>query len=229
MTGLAWVAGAEGGIGAAVRARLEAESYRVHGSDRPDEDVALPGVAARVAADLSARGDLEVAVHAVGMSARRYGDGPLSTCTLEAWEEAVRVNLTSAFQFLQACLVSASDGARLVLIGSALAHGYDPDFDTVAYRISKGSLEALVGTAAREGAARGIRVNLVSPGLVETPMAHRALRDPRIADRLGELMPLHGQAASAETVAEAVAWLAGDASAFTTGAVVPVDGGWRVR
>ena len=84
-------------------------------------------------------------------------------------------------------------------------------------------------TAALEGAAEGIRVNLVEPGLVDTPMARRAIGDERIAGRLRELQPLAGGAVSAEAVADAVAWLLSPAAGGTTGARIPVDGGWSVR
>ena len=83
--------------------------------------------------------------------------------------------------------------------------------------------------AAYEGARRGVRVDLVAPGLVDTPMAGRALGDPRIQARFGELMPLTARPSSADEVAAAVRWLASPASGQTTGAIIPVDGGWRLR
>ncbi len=223
----AWVAGAGGGIGAACVRRLAADGFDVHGSDRPDEDVSGPGVAERVANGLTGQ-RLSAVVHAVGMSGRRLGDGPVSECTDEAWAEVLRVDLTSAFLVVRAALRHAADGASVVLIGSALAVALDPDFLTAAYRVAKAGLVPLVEAAAYEGAARGIRVNLVSPGLVDTPMAARALGDPRIQARFPELMPLTRGPASAADVAAAVAWLISPGSGQTTNAVVPVDGGWSL-
>jgi NAD(P)-dependent dehydrogenase (short-subunit alcohol dehydrogenase family) len=225
----AWVVGRDGGIGAACAAGLTADGLRVHASDRPDEDLTVADTAELVAARLAEDGGFSVAVHAIGMSGRRLGDGAISLCTDEAWEEVLRVNLTSAFRFLRACLRHADDGTSIVLIGSALASTLDPDFLTSAYRIAKAGLSPLMEAAAYEGARRGIRVNLVAPGLVDTPMAGRALGDPRIQARFGELMPLTARPSSADEVAEAVRWLASPASGQTTGAIIPVDGGWRLR
>lgn len=222
---LAWVAGATGGIGAACARRLAADGFVVHGSDRPDEDVTQLGVAETVASGLAPQA-LSAVVHAVGMSGRRLGDGPVSECTDEAWAEVLRVDLTAAFAVLRAALRHAADGASVVVVGSALASSLDPDFLTVAYRVAKAGLVPLVEAAAYEGAARGVRVNLVSPGLVDTPMAARALSDPRIQARFPELMPLTARPSTADEVAAAVAWLVGPESGQTTNAVIPVDGGW---
>jgi NAD(P)-dependent dehydrogenase (short-subunit alcohol dehydrogenase family) len=228
MSGRAWVAGGGGGIGAACVTGLRADGYSVHASDRPSEDVALPGVAESVAGRLAAEGGLAAAVHAVGMSGRSLGDGPLSACTDQAWDEVLRVDLTSAFRFLRACLRHGETGMSVVVIGSALAGRIDPDFVTAAYRVAKAALTPLVEAAAYEGADRGIRVNLVAPALVDTPMAVRALSDPRIRGRFGELMPLTKRPSDADEVANAVRWLVSDDSPHTTGAVLPVDGGWQL-
>jgi NAD(P)-dependent dehydrogenase (short-subunit alcohol dehydrogenase family) len=222
----AWVAGGAGGIGGACVAALRADGFSVHASDRPSEDVCLPGVAYSVAGRLAAGGGLAAAVHAVGMSGRSLGDGPLSMCTDEAWDEVLRVDLTSAFRFLRSCLRHGDRGASVVVIGSALAGRIQADFLTAAYRVAKTALVPLVEAAAYEGAGRGIRVNLVAPALVDTPMAARALSDERIRERFGELMPLTKRPSSAGEVAAAVRWLVSDDSLHTTGAVLPVDGGW---
>ena len=227
MTRHAWVVGSTGGIGSACVRRLAADGFTVHGSDRPDEDVTEPEVAERVANHVFSQ-PVSAVVHAVGMSGRRLGDGPVGACTDEGWEEVLRVDLTAAFAVLRAALRHAADGASIVVIGSALASSLDPDFLTVAYRVAKAGLVPLVEAAAYEGAARGIRVNLVAPGLVETPMAARALSDPRIQSRFRELMPLTARPALADEVAAAVAWLAGPESGQTTNAVIPVDGGWSL-
>jgi len=225
----AWVVGGNGGIGGAVVRALADDGFDVHASDRPDEDVTQRGVAEQVASALAAAGPLRAAVHTIGMSGRRYGDGPVSECTDEGWDEVLRVDLTSAFSFLRACLRHCEPGASVVLIGSALARGLDGDFLTAAYRVAKAGLVPLMEAAAYEGARRGIRVNLVAPGLVDTPMAARALGDERIIARFPELMPLTQRPASADEVAAAVRWLVGENAPQTTGATIPVDGGWLLR
>ena len=142
----------------------------------------------------------------------------------------MRVNLESLFRLMRAGLpmLGENDGA-FVTIGSVLATSSDPDFLTAAYAASKAAMVALVRTAAMEVAPAGVRVNLVAAGLVDTPMSARANGDPLIATRLRALQPLGRIAISATTVADAVYWLLSPASGRTTGAVIPVDGGWLLR
>lgn len=246
------VAGARGGIGGACVELLERQGHLVVGVDRAsgppgpgpeagpaagpgtraaDVDVTRPGGAEHAVELAEATlGGLDGIVHAIGMSGRRLGDGPVTSCTDAAWAEVLRVNLESAFRLLRAGLPALErGGGSFVTIGSALAQSADPDFMTAAYAASKGGLASLVRTAAMEVAARGVRVNLVAAGLVDTPMASRALGDPRIAGRLPELQPLGGRAVTAAEVAAAVAWLLSPASGRTTGASLPVDGGWLLR
>lgn len=226
---LAWIAGSTGGIGQACACRLERDGWTTIGSDRPEVDISLPGPTEGWLPDALTGRALTAAVYAVGMSGRSLGDGPLSTCTEDAWEAVLRVNLTSAFRFLRLALANASEGGSIVVIGSALATTLDRDFLTVAYRVSKAALIPLVEAAAYEAAPRGVRVNIVAPALVRTPMAARALNEPHIQNRFGELMPLGETPATADEVAATVVWLLGPDSARTTGAVVPVDCGWSLR
>jgi NAD(P)-dependent dehydrogenase (short-subunit alcohol dehydrogenase family) len=166
------------------------------------------------------------------MSGRRYGDGPISTCSDEAWREVNRVNLDSVFWLLRSALSALSKqpaGGSVVVVGSALAHTLDADFLTAAYAASKSGVDTLVRLAAFEGAAQGVRVNVVAPGLVDTPMAGRALTDPSITGRLPSLMPLGGEAVAPLDVAEAICWLLSPAAAKVTGAALPVDAGWTLR
>lgn len=229
MSDIAWVIGGTGGIGGACAAGLAADGFTVHTSDRPAEDMTQPGVAEEVAERLAATGRIATAVHTIGMSGRRLGDGPASVCTDEGWDEILRVDLTSAFYFVRACLRHCTEGSSVVMIGSALARGLDPDFLTVAYRVAKAGMTPLLEAAAYEGARKGIRFNIVAPGLVDTRMAARALGNEEIIARFPELMPLTRRPASPEEVAAAVRWLASDQSVQTTGATIPVDGGWLLR
>jgi len=251
------VAGARGGIGGACLELLEREGHQVVGVDRdpgppgaggapardpgPPEagvravdgvDITVPGGAERAVGLAEARlGGLDGIVHAVGMSGRSLGDGPVTGCTDAAWAEVLRVNLESAFRLMRAGLpaLERAGGGSFVTIGSVLGQSADHDFMTAAYATSKGGLANLTRTAAMELAGKGVRVNLVAAGLVETPMASRALADERIAGRLAELQPLAARAVTAAEVAAAVAWLLSPASGQTTGASLPVDGGWLLR
>jgi NAD(P)-dependent dehydrogenase (short-subunit alcohol dehydrogenase family) len=236
------VCGASGGIGAACVAAAERAGAKVVGVDRDSADrdsvdrhsadVTAPGGAER-ALDLATEelGGVDGVVHAVGASGRRLGDGPVSRCTDQAWQHVQRVNAESVFRLLRAALprLTAAGGGSVVVVGSALARTLDADFLTAAYAASKSAVEALVRLAAYEGAPHGVRVNVVTPGLVDTPMAARALGDPRIAARLPELMPLGGRAGAPAEVADVVCWLLSPAAAAVTGAVVPADRGWTLR
>jgi NAD(P)-dependent dehydrogenase (short-subunit alcohol dehydrogenase family) len=78
-------------------------------------------------------------------------------------------------------------------------------------------------------AAERIRVNVLCPGLVRTPMSGRAQSDPAILGLLPELQPLTGDFGEPRDVADAAVYLASDESRFLTGVVLPVDGGWTAR
>jgi NAD(P)-dependent dehydrogenase (short-subunit alcohol dehydrogenase family) len=224
------VCGASGGIGAAVVAAARESGARVVGVDRDGVDITVPGGAERaVRLALDELGGLDGVVHAVGMSGRRLGDGPVGVCTDEAWQTVHRVNTESVFRLLRAALPALAGGGSIVVIGSASAHRLDEDFLTAAYATSKSAVETLVRLAAYEGAPRGVRVNVVAPGLVDTPMAARAMTDERIRGRLAELMPLGAAALRPDEVAAAVLWLLSPVSGAITGVVLPVDRGWTLR
>jgi NAD(P)-dependent dehydrogenase (short-subunit alcohol dehydrogenase family) len=226
------VAGAHGGIGAAVMAALEADGHATHGVDRDTIDITEPG-----GADLAVRqatehlGGLDGIVHAIGMSGRSLGDGPVTDCTDKAWAEVHRVNHESVFRLLRAGIpaLAGSGGGSIVVVGSALATTLTDDFLTAAYASAKGALIPLVRSAAYTGAPCGVRVNIVAPGLVNTPMAARALGDPDIARSTATLHPLSQRALEPAEVAATILWLLSEPARTITGAVVPADGGWTLR
>lgn len=225
------VAGATGGIGAACVRAAGSAGAQVFGVDRDSHDITTVDGARAAVNDAVARlGGLDGIVHAIGMSGRGLGDGSVEQCTDAAWREVRRVDLDSVFYLLRAGIAAMSDtGGSIVVIGSALATTLDRDFLTAAYATAKGALVPLVRSAAFSAAARGVRVNIVAAGLVDTPMAARAMSDPGIQHRLPHLMPLGARACTPDEVAAAVTWLLSDASSRTTGAVIPVDGGWHLR
>ncbi|MEU4396484.1 SDR family oxidoreductase [Kribbella sp. NPDC023855] len=224
------VAGADGGIGSVCIESIRASGGQAYGVDINSTDITVPGGAEKAVDQAQAElGALDGVVHAIGMSGRRLGDGPVTDCTDEAWAEVHRVNHESVFRLLRAALPKLLPGGSVVIVGSALATSLDRDFRTAAYASAKGALIPLVRSAAYDAAPRGVRVNLVAAGLVDTPMARRALESPNITTRMAELMPLGGTACSPQEVADVVAWLLSPAAGRTTGAVIPVDGGWHLR
>jgi NAD(P)-dependent dehydrogenase (short-subunit alcohol dehydrogenase family) len=226
------IAGARGGIGSACEELLHRAGHRTVGVDRPSCDITRQGGAEQAVREATASlGGLDGIVHAVGMSGRRLGDGPVTDATDESWSEIMRVNLESVFRLLRAGLpaLRESGGGSFVVVGSVLGQAADRDFLTAAYAASKAGILGLVRAAALQAAPWNVRVNVVAAGLVETPMAARAAEDERIARRLGELQPLIGRMLSPATIAEAVVWLLSPASGATTGVALPVDAGWSLR
>ncbi|MDQ3004720.1 MAG: SDR family oxidoreductase [Chloroflexota bacterium] len=181
---------------------------------------------------LSTFGRIDVLVNVAGGSGRKWGDGPTDACTLEGWEKTLSLNLNSVFYMckysLQAML--AQGRGVIVNVSSVLGMvGGDDDFATHAYATSKGAVISLTRSIASYYAPRGIRANVICPGLIATPMSQRAQESQAIRTRLAQLQPLTGDFGSPHAVAQAALYLASDASSFVTGAVLTVDGGWTVR
>jgi NAD(P)-dependent dehydrogenase (short-subunit alcohol dehydrogenase family) len=107
--------------------------------------------------------------------------------------------------------------------------GGDADFATHAYATSKAGIIGLSRAMASYYAPRGVRVNVIAPGLIATPMSQRAQADPHILHRLDQLQPLTGTFGVPDDIAAAAAYLASDDTRFVTGTVLTVDGGWTVR
>jgi NAD(P)-dependent dehydrogenase (short-subunit alcohol dehydrogenase family) len=246
------VTGAAGGIGVATCARLCAEGARVIAVDREraalDELRALlPATAAVVllagdvtdAATATAAVDLAIAsfgridgvVSIAGASGRRAGDGPVHECTGEGWAWTLETNLTSQFLMARAALphlIEAGAGS-IVLLGSVLGlGGGGRNFATHAYAAAKAGTTGLARAMASYYASDGVRVNVVAPGLVATPMSRRAQDDDAVMREIRDRQPLGG-IAQPEQVAGTIAYLLSADSAHTTGAVITIDGGWLVR
>jgi NAD(P)-dependent dehydrogenase (short-subunit alcohol dehydrogenase family) len=210
------ITGSAGGIGAAAVTAFEGAGFTVHGVERGDS---FP--------DLDR---LDALVCAHGISGRRFGDGPVETCTEEGWDTVLDANLKSVFLYAKQAIsgLRANGGGAIVTLSSALGLvGGDDDFATHAYAASKAGIVGLTRAMAVTYAPDGIRCNVVAPGLIATPMSERAQSDPAILARLPELQPLTGDFGSPEDVAQACLFLA--TSPFVTGAVLSVDGGWTAR
>lgn len=225
------VIGAQGGIGAAVVEVLRRADVTVMEADRElgFDVVDADGAGEAIDHAVASFGGLDGVVHAVGMSGRSQGDGPPASCTDQAWHEVLDVNLTSAFRVVRVAMPAMSPGGSIVIVGSVLAETTDKDFLTTAYAVSKGGLRSLVRVAARAGAPDDVRVNLVSPGLVDTPMAARALHDDSaISRRLPELHPLGQRPVAPTEVANGIAWLLSSSSGAVTGTDLVIDRGWSL-
>jgi NAD(P)-dependent dehydrogenase (short-subunit alcohol dehydrogenase family) len=182
-------------------------------------------------------GRLDVLFHVAGISGRRFGDGPLHECTEEGWEAVLAANARSVFLTNRAAVRRMQEqppderGVRgaVLNMGSVLGSSPAPDFfGTYAYAASKGAIRSMTLNAAARYARERIRFNVIEPGLIETPMAGRAVGDPTIRDYLATKQPMAGGPGSADDCAEAALFLCEPSARFLTGVALNVDGGWCV-
>jgi 3-oxoacyl-[acyl-carrier protein] reductase len=140
----------------------------------------------------------------------------------EAWHEVIDTNLTGVYRVVRRAvgpMVRAHAG-RIILISSVVGLYGSPG--QVNYAAAKAGLIGMARSLAREVGSRGITVNVVAPGVVETDMI-AVLGDQRV-EQLRSMVPL-GRTATPDEIAGAVRFLASDDAAYVTGAILPVDGG----
>jgi len=177
-------------------------------------------------------GQIDILINVAGGSGRKWGDGPTDSCTLDGWDMTLALNLDSVFYCCKFALQAMLPNKKgtIVNVASVLGMvGGDDDFATHAYAASKGAVISLTRSIASYYAPRGIRANVVCPGLIATAMSQRAQESEQIRARLPQLQPLTADFGTPENVAQAALYLASDESSFVTGSVLTVDGGWTVR
>ena len=206
---------AEGGTAVAVEADITREA----------DCQAIP------AAALDAFGRIDVLVNNVGIGT---GDSGATSLTEEAWDRIHTVNLKGMWLTCKHVLpvLRGQGSGSVVNISSAAAVC---SVGLLAYKTSKAGVNALTHQLAMSSARRGVRVNAVMPGLMDTPMAIESISAATGVDpdelRKGRdaLVPLGAKQGTAWDVAEAVLFLAGDRARFITGVILPVDGGQHAR
>jgi 3-oxoacyl-[acyl-carrier protein] reductase len=194
----------------------EAFPGRVHRADLAQPDAARALVAAVTERD----GRLDHVVHAVG----EYESGPLAGLDPDVLRRLWSSNVESALHVTSAARAALrAHGGSLVLFGAAGLAGHRARREAAAYTATKSALLVLARSLAVEEAPFGVRVNVVSPGLVPHDGAHPETHD---AGRQSAI-PL-GRAGRPEEVADVVAWLCSDASSYVTGQDLAVAGGWML-
>ena len=176
-------------------------------------------------------GGLDVLYHVAGISGRRHGDGPLHECTDAGWQATVDTNLRSVFLTNRAAVrhFMQHGGGVILNMASVLAFAPAPRyFDTYAYAATKGGIIAMSREAAARYASEGIRINVIAPSLIDTPMSARAVADDAIRRYLRTKQPLAAGPGKPEDCADAAVFLCSAEARFITGVVLPVDGGWCV-
>jgi 3alpha(or 20beta)-hydroxysteroid dehydrogenase len=216
------VTGAASGIGAAVTASLRDGGAEVVALDQQAGD----GVRAFDVRDEQAWAELATGLRAAGQPVRGLVNcagttwrARLGDVSVAAFERVQAVNVLGPLLAIQSLAALMPAGASIVNVGSlAAVQGHYP----VAYTASKWSLRGVTHAACLELGPRGIRVNIVHPGFIETPMtasAAPAFRDAAVAGT-----PL-GRPGLAAEVAAVITFLLSDAASYVTGAEIPVDGG----
>ena len=166
-------------------------------------------------------GDIHVWVNNAGMELKH----PTHEVPLEEWEKQISVNLTGVFlgtkHAIKHFLYADYPGA---VINLSSVHEKIPWPTFAAYTASKGGVSLFSQTAALEYAHKGIRVNCIAPGAIETPINAEKFDDPKQRKQTEDMIPMHvlGQP---EQVSAAAAWLASDEANYVTGHSLFVDGG----
>lgn len=237
---VALVTGAGGGIGTAVAKRFAGEGAVVLCTDRdlPKADataaaiVKANGAAQAFAADVSDPkhceaqvaetirrfGRIDILVNNAGIGLHKLA---LDT-SLEDWERVMRINLTGSFLTAQAAArrMVAQGGGRIIQIGSI--SGQRGNMGGIAYGASKAAVMHVCKVLAVELSAKGVMVNAIAPGPIETGISkHGPSRKQNYLSRIPT-----GAYGTVEAVANAALYLASDESAWVTGHVLNVDGGF---
>ncbi len=243
---VALVTGASAGLGAAMAVALAEAGADVaaHGNSRsPAETCArierTGRKAAAVTGDLGDRdvsghlvdevvavlGRLDILVNNAGIIRRT----PAADVSDEDWDAVIEVNLTSAFRLARAAgrhMLASARGGKIVNISSLLA--FQGGITVPAYAAAKGGLAQLTKALANEWGGKGINVNAIAPGYMETDITSGLRGDPVRSRQILERIPA-GRWGTPDELAGAVVFLASPAARYVHGHVLVVDGGWMGR
>jgi NAD(P)-dependent dehydrogenase (short-subunit alcohol dehydrogenase family) len=178
-------------------------------------------------------GSFDGLYHVAGGSGRKMGDGPLHELTLEGWNKTFELNLTSLMLSNQAAIkkfIELKKAGTILNMGSVLGYSPSPKyFSTHAYAATKSAIIGFSKSVAAYYAKNNIRINVIAPALVETPMAQRAANDAEILSFIKTKQPLDGgRIGKPEDLDGLAVYFMSEQSQFTTGQVVAVDGGWSI-
>lgn len=171
--------------------------------------------------------------HVAGGSGRKMGDGPLHELTLDGWNSTIELNLTSLMLSNQAAIkkfLQLKQGGTILNMGSVLGLSPSPNyFSTHSYAAAKSAIIGFSKSIASYYAKNNIRINVIAPALVETPMAQRAASDEEILAFVKTKQPLDsGRIGRPEDLDGLAVYCMSDAAMYMTGQVIAVDGGWGI-
>ena len=178
-------------------------------------------------------GNFDGLYHVAGGSGRKLGDGPLHELSLDGWNETLKLNLTSLMLSNQAAVkkfLELNVGGTILNMSSVLGYSPSPQyFSTHAYAAAKAAVIGFTKSIAAYYAKNNIRVNVIAPAVVETPMAQRAANDEMILSFIKIKQPLDGgRIGQPEDLDGLAVYFMSEQSKFTTGQVIAVDGGWSI-
>jgi acetoacetyl-CoA reductase len=233
---VALVTGGTRGIGEAISTSLQGAGYRVAANFGANEQAAkaftertgIPSyrfdvgdyqaVAEAIARIEQEVGPIEVLVNNAGITR----DTTLHKMSYDLWEQVIRTNLTSCFNTCRAVIEGMRERGfgRIVNIGSI--NGQAGQFGQVNYSAAKSGIHGFTKALAQEGAGKGITVNSLTPGYVDTEMV-RAV-PPQVLEKIIARIPV-GRLGKPEDIARTVLFLVADEASFITGSTVSVNGG----
>ncbi|GAA3400510.1 SDR family NAD(P)-dependent oxidoreductase [Paenibacillus hodogayensis] len=251
---IAAVTGAGSGLGRGIAVEFAVQGAEVIVIDRDPDGAertvgaiaAAGGKAHRIVIDIADRGQVEdgfrqikerfrrldILVNNAGITGRSRGDGPVGECLPEAWDEIVGVNLRGTFlcsRHAVNLMTGQGGGGAIVNVSSVLGLvGCQEHFTSHAYQASKAGIIGLSRSIAAYYAKHGIRCNVIAPGLIESPATGKVRQDAAALEFVRRMQPL-GELGRPEDVARAAVYFASDESAFVTGQVLAVDGGWTMQ
>jgi NAD(P)-dependent dehydrogenase (short-subunit alcohol dehydrogenase family) len=228
------VTGAASGIGAATARRLLADGWRVACLDRNlagaratagangiaiEIDVADEASSVRAFAEAGAAcGGLDALVTAAGV----IETTPFLDTTPAQFRRLFDINVIGTFLSVREAAKQMQKGARICIVASISSYTGGGYVATGAYATSKGAVLTMMKSCARALGERGIAVNAVAPGFIDTPFVASAMNDPV---RRQEVVKAVGKVGTAEQIAECAAWLVSPAADFVHGSTLIADGG----